>query len=86
MSKEVIVRCDVCGAKNAESLSLPVGRSTAASGSMETDTAYIDLCRIHLVTGLTFALEGAQGATIMERNQSLFDYYKKIEWKEKRND
>jgi hypothetical protein len=83
VSRQLIIRCDVCGAPEAESLSLPVNKAVSAAGSTEVETFQMDICRIHLLCGLTFALEGAPGATVLERNQALFNYYRKIEWKEK---
>lgn len=83
MSRQLIIRCDVCGAPGADSLSLPVKKSVDASGSVEIESFQMDICRIHLLCGLTFALKGAPGDTSLDRNQALFDYYKKIEWKNK---
>jgi hypothetical protein len=80
MSKEVIVRCDVCGQSEALFLSLVTGREVDAAGSVETTTEEMDLCAVHLMAGLVQAMAWLSVAnpTVIERNNQLFDYYRAL--------
>lgn len=56
MKKEIIL-CDVCGVKNAETLSIQVDRTMDGAGSMENIYEQIDLCPKHVNTFINNLIE-----------------------------